>query len=270
MRPRAPGVRMRPYVSIARATVRTTLAYKLQFFLGLLGTVFQFAALLAVWRVLMGSGVEVGFGWPEMRAYLLVTFACGVLVSALTDFRMSFRIRSGLVSLDLVKPVDYQRARLAEALGGVAVETGLITLVCATTVVLSGGIPAPGAAQAVLFLVSMALVVPLKFALVYTTGLACFWTKSFLGVHWARLAITGLLSGAMIPISLLPRYLDVIARWSPFPGMASTPALIFVGEATGGEALRLIALQLLWVVVLWAGARLVWHRALRRLTIQGG
>ena len=42
--------------------------------------------------------------------------------SNLVDFRMSHRIRSGLVALDLVKPVDYQRARFAEALGGVWIE----------------------------------------------------------------------------------------------------------------------------------------------------
>src|SRR5690348_15007187 len=110
---------MRAYRALARAIALSALTYRFNFVLGLGGVLFQLVALLAVWKVLLAQSAVQGFTWPQMRAYLLIAFASGALVGLLGDFRMAWRIRSGLVALDIVKPIDYQRARFAEALGGV-------------------------------------------------------------------------------------------------------------------------------------------------------
>jgi ABC-2 type transport system permease protein len=248
----------------------SALTYRTNFLLGLGGVLFQLVALLAVWRVLLRDSSVQGFTWPQMQAYLLVAFASGTLVSLLGDFRMAFRIQSGLVALDLVKPVDYQRARFAETLGGVWIELVVVGLVGGVTLAFTGGAVTPRPAALVLFLCSMLLVIPLKFLIVYTSTLACFWTQSFIGVQWARLAVMNLLSGALIPLAYLPGWLATIAQWSPFAGLTSTPALIFIGRIDMERGLLLVAVQLGWVIVLWFGARLVWRAAVRQLVVNGG
>jgi ABC-2 type transport system permease protein len=227
-----------------------------------------------VWRVLLGGGSSTasvgGFDWPHMRSYLLVAFASGALVGTFVDFRMSYRIQSGLVALDLVKPVDYQRARLWETIGGVWIEVAVVAVVSAVSMVLSGPPDLPPAPELALFAASMVLLVPLKFIVVYLSTLTCFWTQNFVGVLWARQAITGLLSGALVPLAYFPGWLATAAQWSPFAGLTSTPALIFVGQASGRHALLLVAAQLAWAVLLWYAARALFDRALRRLTVHGG
>jgi len=116
----------------------------------------------------------------------------------------------------------------------------------------------------------MLLLVPLKFLIVYVSTLACFWTQNYMGVQWARLAVVNLLSGALIPLVYLPHWLATAAQWSPFAGLTSTPALIFLGRVDVRDGLVLVFVQLAWVLVLWFGARLVWRKALRRLTVNGG
>ena len=211
-----------------------------------------------------------GFTWPQMRAYLLVAFAAGTVVSVLGDFRMAFRILDGDVALDLVKPVDYQKARLAETIGGLWIEVILIAVVVGAALAIGGGVDIPARPALALFVVSMLLLVPLKFLIVYVSTLACFWTQNYIGVQWARLAVVNLLSGALIPLVYLPGWLAAVAQWSPFAGLTSTPALIFLGHVDLRHGLTLVAVQLGWVLALWFGARVVWRAALRRLTVNGG
>ncbi|MGA5300297.1 ABC transporter permease [Nucisporomicrobium flavum] len=261
---------MRSYRALIRATAKAALAYRFSLLLGLGAVLVQLVALLAVWRVILAESTVNGFTWPQMRAYLLVAFAAGTVVSLLGDFRMAFRILDGDVALDLVKPIDYQKARFAEAVGGLWIELILIGVVVGATLALTGGVDIPAAPALALFVTSMLLLVPLKFLIVYVSTLTCFWTQNYMGVQWARLAVVNLLSGALIPLAYLPGWLAAVAQWSPFAGLTSTPALIFLGRVDGRHALQLVAVQLGWVVVLWFGARLVWRAGLRRLTVNGG
>ncbi len=261
---------MRQYRALVRATARAALAYRFNLLLGLGAVLVQLIALLAVWRVILAQSPVNGFTWPQMRAYLLVAFAAGTVVSLMGDFRMAFRILNGDVALDLVKPLDYQKARFAEAIGGLWIEVALVGVVVGITLAVTGGVDTPAGPALALFTASMLLLVPLKFLIVYVSTLTCFWTQNFTGVQWARLAVVNLLSGALIPLAYLPGWLATVAQWSPFAGLTSTPALIFLGRVDVRHGLVLVGVQLGWVVALWFGARLVWQAGLRRLTVNGG
>lgn len=261
---------MKPYLAVARITARSVLAYRLQYALSLVGVLFQLTAMLAVWHTMLAGRTLHGFTWPKMQTYLMVAFAAGALVSNLSDFRVSVRIRNGMVALDLVKPVDYQTVRFAETCGALWAELLSVVVVCTLAVCFGVRLTIGSGTCAVLFVVSMMLLVPLKFAVTYLTGLLCFWTKNYLGLYWARLAIASLLSGAMVPLSLLPQWLGTTAQWLPFAGMTSTPGLILIGDDTGWQAVRLLAVQFVWAALLWFGSRLAWRGAIRQLTIHGG
>jgi ABC-2 type transport system permease protein len=183
---------------------------------------------------------------------------------------MANRILDGHVATDLTKPLDYQWARFSEHMGGLATEFVAIAVAATSVVTLTGGIIVPGPAQALLFTVSFLLVAPLKFAIAYIATMACFWTQNFMGVAWAKDAIVTVFSGALIPLSLLPSWLADPAAVLPFASITATPAALFLEQATGWDALRLLAVQAAWVLVLWWAARLVWRRALRALTVHGG
>ncbi|MFY1637402.1 ABC transporter permease [Solwaraspora sp. WMMB335] len=261
---------IRPYRALARVAARNVLAYRLNFVLGMAGVLLQLLAMLSIWAVLLDSGASVGgFSWPQMKAYLLVAYVTGTLMS-FSDWEMAGRIRDGLVAVDLTRPVDYQRARFAEIAGVVAVELCFSLTVCAAVLAITGPVPVPPPGQLALFVASLLLVVPLKFTTVYLTALLCFWTQNIFGVALARGAITNLFSGALVPLTLLPGWLQAIAAVLPFAQLTFTPALIYLGEATGADAWRLIGMQLGWTAVLWWGARLAWRRAVRQLTVHGG
>ena len=262
-------VPLRAYVGLARVALRSLMAYQASFIFGLLASVFGALAMFYLWHaVLDGGRAAGGFTWPQMKAYLLVTFVAGSLVSAYSDYRMAGRIYQGDVAMDLVRPVDYQRSRFAEACGFVIFEAGTALAVAAVAALAFGGIPAP--ASVPLFLLSGALVFPLRFALVYASGLITFWTQHYVGVQAARIALVTFMSGSLVPLVFFPDWLRVTASVLPFAGMAATPALIYVGRLTGVAAVGAVAVQAAWAVGLWVLARMVWRRAVRKLTVHGG
>ena len=262
---------LRAYRAMAGAALRSLLAYPMSFVFGLLATAFGTLAMLYLWQaVLANSGTVAGFDWPQMKAYILITFVVGSLVSSYTDYRMAGRIQEGEVALDLVKPVDYQGSRFAEAVGFAVYEAGTAVAVAAVALLVFGGIPVPAPGQLALAVVSAVLALPLRFAVVYATGLVTFWTHNYVGVQAGRIALVLLLSGGLVPLAFYPDWLRITASVLPFAGMAATPAMIYVGQLRGLPALGAIAVQLIWVVVLWWLTRALWEWASRKLTVHGG
>lgn len=260
----------RAYRSLAGAALKAVLAYRVQFFMVLLGHVFLVLTMLYLWRAILAAGPQDGFTWPQLKAYLLIAFLASNVVSGYTEWRMASRIRDGMVAIDLTKPLDYQRARFAEAVGFAAFEYVSALGVVACAMVLFGSMQAPSGIHAVLFLISLALVLPLKFALIYATTLLCFWTQNYMGINWARQAITHLMSGALIPLQFFPDWLRGAAHVLPFQGIAYTPAMVYLERYSVRGALLAVLVQLAWVVALWLGASAAWRAASRRLTVHGG
>ncbi|WP_231116468.1 ABC transporter permease [Motilibacter rhizosphaerae] len=259
------------YRGLARAALRSLVAYQGAFLFGLLASVFSALAMLYLWRaVLASSPAAHGFDWPHMRAYLLAAFVAGSLASSWVDYRLAFRIQRGDVGLDLVRPVDYQRARFAEAVGFGAYELGTGLVVAGVAALAFGGVPAPPLGSLPLLLLSALLVLPLRFGLVYASAMAVFWTQNYVGVQAGRLALVSLFSGALVPLAFLPDWLRLLAAVLPFAGMASTPALLFSGQLQGAEAGAAVAVQAAWTVGLWYGTRGLWRAASRQLTVHGG
>jgi ABC-2 type transport system permease protein len=262
---------VRAYGSLAGAALRSLVAYQTSFVFSLLASIFSALAMFYLWRAVLGHGTSAaGFIWSDMKAYLLITFIANSLVSAYTDYRMAGRIRQGDVAMDLVRPVDYQWARFAETCGFAVYEAGTAIAVAALAAAVFGGVPGPAPGALGPFVVSALLVIPLRFGIVYASGLVTFWTQNYVGVQAARVALVTFLSGSLVPLLFFPDWLREVAGVLPFLGMAGTPALIYIGQLTGAAAVRAVAVQVIWVLVLWFGARLLWLRASRQLTVNGG
>lgn len=77
-------------------------------------------------------------------------------------------------------------------------------------------------------------------------------------------------SGLVIPVPLMPSWLQEIAYVLPFRWTADFPFRVYSGHIPHDEALRGILIQSAWLVALvWIG-RIALSKALRRVVVQGG
>lgn len=184
---------------------------------------------------------------------------------------LAFRIRSGDIATDLIRPIEPLRAGLAFDLGRALyhlIFRGIPPLLLGAVVfrLTSPGEPLVWLA----FLVSVVLAVVVSFGFRFLYNLASFWLLDDRGVAVLAMLAVSFFSGFMVPIAFFPDWLAAIARATPFPSMLQLPIDIFVGAVTGPEILGTLALQLAWAVALLAAAQAVFTLGVRRLVVQGG
>jgi ABC-2 type transport system permease protein len=124
--------------------------------------------------------------------------------------------------------------------------------------------------MAVLFVVSLFVGFITKALIVFSVSLLTFWTLNGVGLMWAQQAIISVLSGTLVPIALMPDWLRIISEVLPMRGIVSTPLMLYLGKASGMDAVGLLALQLAWALGLWFFANWAWQRAFNAVEIQGG
>jgi ABC-2 type transport system permease protein len=248
-----------------------SLIYRTRYIISTLTGLVQIGILFFLWRAFYLNTNEVaGYTWSHIRTYLFLTYLLNLLITFYTELRISQSIRVGNIALELIKPIDYQWARFAEATGTALVE-GVVVGAGATLVAIALFQILPPELSNLFWLpFSLLAAFVLKFLMAYIVGILCFWTTNAVGLIFARITITNFFSGGLVPLALLPGWLKTIALYLPFQGMLHTPVSLYLGRITDAQAIRAIIVQYIWILALWFIARILFNRGVRTVTIQGG
>lgn len=260
------------YLAIAVTAAQQAVAYRVNTVAGIIGNFFWIGILYYLWQAAFADTARIGsFTWSEMRTYILLAFGLNALIGFPTASRMMYTIRTGDIVTDMVRPLNYLHTQLAQTAGLAALE-GVVSFAIILT--LGFGIvaiqPPASPLAAALFVGSVAMGFVTKFLFVFTVSLLCFWTINSMGLNWAQLAIVNVLSGTLVPIELMPGWLQPVAEWSPLRGIVATPVGVYLGRYPGWELVLMLALQAGWLALLWLAADRAWPRAFRAVETQGG
>jgi ABC-2 type transport system permease protein len=263
---------VRPYLIVSRMAMERVFAYRARYFFSAAASLANLMLLYFMWEAIFhGRSTVYGYSWPQMRTYLFISYCINALMSFGVEIRMAASIRDGSIVGELTKPARFALVRLAESLGTIFAEYmfGLIILGALGLWVFRVQPPA-GPASGALFALAVLLAFGVQFLLALLVGILSFWTTSGVGLIWARQAITQLLSGGLVPLSLLPTPLHLAATVLPFQAIVHTPVDIYLRLTSGSALYSAIAVQAVWTLVLaWLSSRLL-RRGLRRLDILGG
>jgi ABC-2 type transport system permease protein len=261
---------VRRYVGIVRLNAQLAFVNRLWLGLRVAGAMTGLAVGYYVWHSVFGRHPSVGeFDWSQMKTYLLIAAVYTILIGG--EPEVAYRITYGYIAVDLTRPLRPGLVRLAEAAGQLMSELGVAVLLWGLAATVVGGLAMPSTPLGWALLgASLLLAALLKFGVVYTWILACFWTYNVYGVERLRFAVTAVLSGGIVPILLFPGWLRRLAELLPFQGIVATPAEVAIGRSGTTGAVVAIAIQAGWIVVLALLAGWLWRRGVRRLAIQGG
>lgn len=235
---------------------------------GYLLRMLQVLLLLALWRSLFADRGEVGgLALSDVLTYTLLSAAFAAQLDARTNLDQA--IWEGTVVRRLLRPVPLFGDFISEMAGrwlfGLMTFTAPLLLLAP---VLGVSVLPSSAEAGAVFLLSLLLAVAVGTALDFLFGSLIVWLdQSLWAVQYARLGMIVVLSGALIPLPLLPWGIGAVLSWLPFASMASAPLLIFVGQ---GDAMTLLAGQLGWATFLWWAAVRVWAVSLPRMVAYGG
>ena len=121
-----------------------------------------------------------------------------------------------------------------------------------------------------LFIVALVLGLLMIVSLSMLMYISVFVTLSPAGSLLMFGVIGEFLAGMVIPVPLMPSWLQSIVYVLPFRWTADFPFRVYSGHIQKEEALIGIAIQLVWFFVLVGLGRLAMAKALRRVVVNGG
>lgn len=223
---------------------------------------------LSLWRLVFASRSEAGgMSLAQVLTYALLSEAFGELLACKTWIESSFW--SGSITTRYVRPMGVLAQFVAEASGRWAV--GLlffsVPLLCAGPL-MGIQIGPVSASTGALFVLSLVLAVGVGLAIEFLTAAGAVWFELHPSVVCqARDALSVVLSGALVPLALMPWGIGRVLEWLPFASMASAPLRIYAGAPDAG---RLLILQAGWIVVPWSLTVMAWTKSRERMVCFGG
>ena len=252
--------------------VRASFAYKPALLVSMISAAVSYAIPMLVWRHIYASPARpLAIPAASLFPYLLIAGCLNFSFAMNVEGRIGQRIRMGLIATDLLRPVDFQMAQLAQALSDGVFNLALVLPIYGVALLFWGTSALPHSAAALAaFLVSVLLSFVILFAVSFIFVLATFVTYSGYGVFVARNALQQTFSGLSAPLALFPAGLRAVSEWLPFRHTIHTPVSIYLGWLRGAAVWQALGAQLLWAAGLLALGRFLLNRALRRFDIQGG
>jgi ABC-2 type transport system permease protein len=100
------------------------------------------------------------------------------------------------------------------------------------------------------------------FELYYLVGLLTFWFEEIWGVRRTIGLAVWLFSGALVPVAILPSFLQGAAFLLPFQHQAGIPAQLILGQKNTGDFLSSTLILMVWAIALFITQKYVWKKGL--------
>ncbi|MEJ7582747.1 MAG: ABC-2 family transporter protein [Acidimicrobiales bacterium] len=225
------------------------------------------AVLAGLWRAAADAngGSIAGYTAVAFTWYIATSEAATVSLNIRMIDDIGRDIGSGAVAVELLRPASVLGVRMAAELGrslprlGACVATGAVL-----ATVTAGGPPRPVAL--LLALPSLVLAVACNIAAQHAFAASAFWLRNAGSAWFLYQKLVFILGGMLIPLEVLPGWLQATAWVLPFRAMAYAPARLAAGHV---EPLLLVE-QAGWLAVLVIAAGAVFAAGERRLQVVGG
>jgi ABC-2 type transport system permease protein len=260
----------RAYPTLLRVGLSEVVAYRAEFVVWILTTNMPFV-MLAIWHAVATDGAVGRFGRTEFVAYYLGGWIIRLLTSTWLVWELSMEIRGGTLSARLLRPLHPLYALSAQHLAALPMRAIVVTPVVVALVAAAGDhLAIRDPRLLAVFVVSLVGAWLLIFFTMVLLGSMAFFLESSIGVFDMWLALHSILSGYLVPLDLLPRWVARIARLSPFDSMLAFPLETLVGLRDLRAALVSLAMQWGYVAVMALAGLTVWRRGVRRYVAFGG
>jgi ABC-2 type transport system permease protein len=227
--------------------------------------------------------------WGGLKVMIFAAFYSGsvaaasrapmTLSQAITYTWVAAAVRTGAVSYDRLRPVDFYSLWYFRAAGWIAARVlpraALMLAFAAIVLPLVGlgdwGWRLPASVSAgVLFAISLVLALALSASMVMLLNIGIAASLNARGVNALAAGPVILLSGNLLPLGLFPDWAQVALLAQPFAGLLDIPLRIYFGMLDGPAALAGLGVQAFWIAALIALGRAWLARVLRSLEMQGG
>lgn len=266
---------MRGFWDVVKLEIKEDIQYPFGFMISVLIQPIVLLLNIALFTSIYGyndTDVILGYEMGQMIWYFTAIHFIWVIVFNFTDHRISERVLSGELAVDLLRPMNIFVYELGLSVG--LRLTALVTEFVPGIIVYSL-IYFPYF-MTVTSVLRFICVVVFAFVLMYTinflAGLFSFILKSNAAVTGIKYLLMGLLGGSFMPLDFYPESVQRVLSFLPFEYIFYWPIQFFLNTAQSqqpGVFGRTLLIQAVWAVILVAMCGLGWRRASRHFCAVG-
>lgn len=244
--------------------------YRFDFYISLIGSFISIMIQISVWSSLLSSGNN-DISIDQMLNYLILTIIITNLTVSNVGQKIADKVNDGSIIADFMRPVNIKYYLWAEDIGQNIFKLLFIAVPTIVVTVLFYQVALPSdLIHLSLFIVSLLFAVIISFHIQFILGLFAFWLQNPWYISWFHSAFYTLFSGSVVPLWFYPDTLYNVSLLLPFRLIIFEPINIFLGKNSYTDNLKILAIQLAWIILLVLIQRFVWLRAERNVTINGG
>lgn len=263
------------YFRFIKNAFLTNSAYRMNVFLRLFNRIMFLFINISIWKALykghftmISNNGDISIN--DMITYAIISTAISVFINNTVIQRINYKIKTGEISMDLIKPMNFRTSVFCNEIGENCsrIVFELIPVLLISAVLFR--INLPELDNFIVFLITLINGMLIQFFITYVLGLLGFW---YLEVwHFDRLldSLMQLFSGALIPLWFFPEFLVKVSNYLPFKLIYFTPISIYLGKFSLIEGVYSIMYQIIWIMLLLIIEKILWKHGIKKLVVQGG
>ncbi len=259
------------YSAVAATAAKTRLAYNMWVWADFVVTLVSMIVFVYFWSaVYAGTSTLGGLALSQTITYILLARLLSPLVETRTIFFFGFMIRQGQIAVELTRPIDMQLRIMAESFAEILVFfVQRLPLFLIAFLFFGMRLPTDPALW-LAFTVSLFLGQLVLFLFDWMFACLAFYVTETWGLSVVRVGAASFFSGALVPLVMMPDWLQNLAAGLPFAQALAVPISFLSGISTWADAPQIWLVQLLWLLALFILSRVVFSIAVRQVTVQGG
>ena len=259
---------IKKYWMIITNEIQRQFTYRVNIVAYAFGNIAELLALTVIWTIVYGNIDSIqGYSSEEMITYAVIAWFFSFLTTTYSfEQNVARDIHQGTLSSLLLKPQSYIRYVVAVAFGRilialmvVVVESVLVFLFFQNQLIFELDAPT--------ILLLFCMLVATYFINLFLSiliGFIAFWTMEIHGMYYSLKVISKFMAGTFFPIALLPVFFVKASFFLPFVYTIYIPVQLYLGKISFMEGLRGLAIELLWLVILYGMIKIVWRFGLRK------
>ncbi len=260
------------YVTTMKLAVQQQFQYRTANYLYMLGMIAEPVIYLVVWTTIadqQGGSVQ-GFTPGYFAAYYIVWTLVRNMNIVFGAPYWEERIREGDLAGSLLRPMHPLNYDIAYFAGWKVVVIVLwIPLAIGLSLVFDPELH-PRPLEVAVFGVAIWGAYLLRTMFQSTLGMLCFWTTRGAAIFDLWMTLELLLSGRLVPLPLMPDWVQTISWFLPFQWAFFFPIEALVGDMSNAELGRGLAFQILWILIGLGLFKVAWRYAIRHFSAVGG
>lgn len=264
-------MKLSKYLALAKITWQNQFMYRVNFIVWRCQVFISSLMAFYLWQVLFLNKSELfNYQQQEMLCYIFITLILQSLIVATGLQNLADDIYSGRLSHWLLKPINFFSFLVAQdyadKIKNIFFAIGEFLILY---LIFQPNFHLPSLIYCLLFIISLLGGLILFFLIMLVFGLIGFWTPDTWALRFLFFTILEFTAGRLYPLDILPKTLQQLIYFTPFPYLTFTQTQIFLARMPIFIAGKNLLIIIFWIGLLLIISKLLWQKGIKAYQAAG-